>query len=249
MTKISVITLTLNEEKNVTECLASIRWADELIVVDSGSTDRTVELAKTFTQNILTVEWKGYGAARNLALERCTGDWVFWLDADERVPPELAEEIRRAVHQNDMQVAAYSVGRRAYFLGRWIKHCGWYPSRVTRLFRRGKGKFTETQVHEQLIVDGFVRELKNDLIHYTDPDLNHYFTKFNKYTSLAAHDMQTAGRSFALYDLIVRPVFVFLKMYLFRLGFLDGLQGFILSVASSTYVFTKYAKLWELQKK
>ena len=247
--KLSVITLALNEEKNIADCLATVRWADELIVVDSGSTDRTVELAKGFTNQILTVEWKGYGAARNIALERCTGDWVFWLDADERVPPGLADEIRQIVRQDDKRVAAYSVARRAYFLGRWIKHCGWYPSRVTRLFRKEKGRFTESRVHEQLIVDGVVKELKNDLIHYTDPDLSHYFTKFNRYTSLAAHDMQADGRSFVLYDLIIRPSFVFFKMYVLRLGFLDGLHGFILSVASSTYVFAKYAKLWELQKK
>lgn len=249
MTRLSVITLTLNEEHNIAECLSTVQWADELIVVDSGSTDRTVELAKSFTKHVMNVEWKGYGATRNLALARSTGDWVLWLDADERVTPELSAEIQRIVQTNETEIAAYSVARRAYFLGRWIKHCGWYPSRVTRLFRREKGRFTENNVHEQLRVDGVVRELRHDLLHYTDPDLKHYFAKFNRYTSLAAEDLQVAGRSFRLYDLLVRPWFQFFKMYIMRLGFLDGLQGFILSIVSSAYVFTKYAKLWELRRK
>jgi len=249
MPRLSVITLTLNEEHNIAECLSSVQWADELIVVDSGSTDRTVELAQSFTNHVMNVEWKGYGATRNLALARCTGDWVLWLDADERVTPELSAEIKRIVQANGKEIAAYSVGRRAYFLGRWIKHCGWYPSRVTRLFRREKGRFTENNVHEQLRVDGVVRELRHDLLHYTDPDLQHYFAKFNRYTSLAAEDLYAAGRSRRLYDLLVRPWFQFFKMYILRLGFLDGLQGFILSVVSSAYVFTKYAKLWELRRK
>ena len=249
MKRLSVITLTLNEEHNIGECLSGVQWVDELIVVDSGSTDRTVELAKSFTNHVMNVEWKGYGATRNLALARCTGDWVLWLDADERVTPELSAEIQRIVQTDEKGIAAYSVARRAYFLGRWIKHCGWYPSRVTRLFRREKGRFTENNVHEQLRVDGVVRELRHDLLHYTDPNLKHYFAKFNRYTSLAAEDFQAAGRSFRVSDLLVRPWFQFFKMYILRLGFLDGLQGFILSIVSSAYVFTKYAKLWELQRK
>ena len=249
MPRLSVITLTLNEEHNIAECLSGVQWADELIVVDSGSTDRTVELAKSFTNHVMNVEWKGYGATRNLALARCTGDWVLWLDADERVTNELSEEIRQLIQTNPKELAGYSIARRAYFLGRWIKHCGWYPARVTRLFRREKGRFTENNVHEHLLVDGIVGELRHDLLHYTDPDLKHYFVKFNRYTSLAADDLHAAGRSFRFYDLLVRPPFQFFKMYVMRLGFLDGLQGFILSVVSSAYVFTKYAKLWELQRK
>lgn len=249
MPRLSVITLTLNEEHNIAECLSGVQWADELIVVDSGSTDRTVERAKSFTRHIMKVEWKGYGATRNLALTQCTGDWVLWLDADERVTPELSAEIQHIVEKNEKEIGGYSIARRAYFLGRWIKHCGWYPSRVTRLFRREMGRFTENNVHEQLRVDGVVRELRHDLLHYTDPDLRHYFAKFNRYTSLAADDLHAAGRSFRFHDLLVRPPFQFFKMYIVRLGFLDGLQGFILSVVSSAYVFAKYAKLWELQRK
>jgi hypothetical protein len=174
---------------------------------------------------------------------------VLWLDADERVTPELAEEMQGVVRTDDPAVMGYTVARRAFFLGRWIKHCGWYPSRVSRLFRKGSARFNETRVHEQLIVNGRVVDLQHDLLHYTDPNLRHYFEKFNSYTSLAAEDMRTAGKSFLLYDLLVRPPFLFFKMYLLRLGFLDGLHGLIVCVLSSAYVFTKYAKLWELQSR
>jgi len=248
METLTVIVLTLNEDRNIAECLESIRWADRIIVVDSGSTDRTAEIAGRFTPDIITVSWRGYGAARNAGLERSATDWILWLDADERVPPALAGEIRGILAADNAAVAGYQVARRAYFCGKWIRHCGWYPSRVTRLFRRGKGRFSETNVHEQLVLDGAVRVLQNDLLHFTDPDLQHYFAKFNTYTSLAARDMRAAGRKFHLADIILRPAFQFLKMYVVRLGFLDGIHGFILCTASSAYVFTKYAKLWELTR-
>lgn len=246
MAKLSVITLAFNEEHNISDCLESVRWADEIIVVDSGSTDKTVELAGKYTGNVLTVEWKGYGATKNLAMERATGEWILWLDADERVPEKLSKEIKDIVRADDPEINGYEVARRAYFLGRWIKHCGWYPGRVTRLFRKAKSRFTESHVHEQIVVDGRIGTLQNDLLHFTDPNLEHYFSKFNRYTSLAAQDLQAQGRRSSLYDLLVRPAFLFFKMYILRRGFLDGMQGFILCVASSCYVFTKYAKLWEL---
>ncbi|MBX2991978.1 MAG: glycosyltransferase family 2 protein [Bacteroidetes bacterium] len=248
MAKLSVITLVLNEEHNIANCLESVKWADEIIVVDSGSTDKTVELARRFTDKVLTVEWKGYGATKNVALDRATGDWILWLDADERVPPELAEEIQLVLREDTMY-AGFEVARRAYFLGKWIRHCGWYPGRVTRLFRKDKSRFTETNVHEQIVVVGKIGNLQHDLLHFTDPDLQHYFSKFNNYTTLAAKDMHAARKTFSMYDILVRPPFLFFKMYIARRGFLDGIQGFMLSVVSSAYVFTKYAKLWELQHK
>ena len=248
MDRLTVIILTLNEERNISDCLESVKWADQIIVVDSGSTDRTTELAARYTASILRVSWRGYGAARNSGLDRSDGDWILWLDADERVPPELAEEIRGILAGGSPAVTGYQVARRAYFCGKWIRHCGWYPSRVTRLFRRGRGRFSETNVHEQLVLEGSVKTLRNDLLHFTDPDLQHYFTKFNTYTTLAAHDMRAAGRQFHLADILLRPAFQFIKMYVVRRGFLDGIHGFILCVASSAYVFTKYAKLWELKR-
>jgi glycosyltransferase involved in cell wall biosynthesis len=246
MGRLTVITLALNEERNIAQCLESVRWADEVIVVDSGSTDRTVEIARQFTDRVLSVEWQGYGATKNVALRQAQCEWVLWLDADERVPGELAKEIRAIVRKGEASAEAYSVARRAYFLGRWIKHCGWYPSRVTRLFLREKGKFSENRVHEHLVIDGRTAVLQHDLLHFTDPDLTHYFAKFNRYTSLAAEDMKASGRTASAADLVFRPPFMFLKMYVLRRGFLDGVQGLILCVVSSAYVFTKYAKLWEL---
>ncbi|MGB5872595.1 MAG: glycosyltransferase family 2 protein [Bacteroidota bacterium] len=248
MASLTVITLTLNEERNIADCLASVRWADEIIVIDSGSTDRTLEIARQYTDSIVAVEWSGYGAARNLGISRAKGDWILWLDADERVTEGLAGEIKAILRSPEEHVNGYRIARRAYFLGRWIKHAGWYPARVTRLFPRTRGKFTELKVHERLRIEGPLADTKHDLLHFTDPDLTHYFTKFNRYTSLAAQDMQAAGRSFSLGDLLIRPPFLFFKMYVLRRGFLDGIQGLILSVVSAAYVFTKYAKLWELKR-
>jgi glycosyltransferase involved in cell wall biosynthesis len=248
MAALTVITITLDEERNIAECLESVRWADQLVVIDSGSKDRTVELARQFTRDIYDIKWEGYGHARNFGLSYATGEWVLWLDADERVTSELAQEIQDLVRRDDTGYSGYSVARRAYFLGKWIKHCGWYPSRVVRLFRKGQGKFSETRVHERLELKGNIGLLQHDLLHFTDLNLQQYLSKFNKYTSLAAEDMAANGKRFRLQDLLIHPPFLFFKMYILRLGFLDGVHGFVLSVLSSAYVFSKYAKLWELTR-
>lgn len=246
MSTLSVIVLTRNEERNIRDCLNSVRWADEIIVVDAGSSDKTVQLARKFTKKVLVRPWEGFGPAKNFALSKAKGEWILWLDADERVTEELRKEIISVVATKNGQLVAYDVPRKAFFLGRWIKHCGWYPGRVVRLFRRDAGTFTEPNVHEELIVNGSRGHLQSDLLHYTDPDLFHYFTKFNRYTSLAAEDLEGSGRRFALPHLLFRPLWTFMRMYIVKRGFLDGMQGFILCVLSSAYVFTKYAKLWEL---
>jgi glycosyltransferase involved in cell wall biosynthesis len=248
MASVTVITITLDEEHNIAECLESVRWADQIVVVDSGSKDRTVDLAKRFTHDVFSIEWEGYGHARNIALDHASGDWIFWLDADERVPVALGKEIRELVHRDEPGYSGYEVARRAYFLGKWIKHCGWYPSRVVRLFRKGRGRFNETRVHERLELEGNIGRLQHDLLHYTDLSLQQYLSKFNKYTSLAAEEMAANGKKFRLWDLLTRPPFIFMKMYFLRLGLLDGIHGFILSVLSSAYVFSKYAKLWEVTR-
>jgi glycosyltransferase involved in cell wall biosynthesis len=248
MARLTVITIALNEEMNIAPCLESVRWADEIIVVDSGSTDRTVEQARRYTSQVFSVEWQSYGVARNFGLSHASGDWILWLDADERVTPELAAEIKQILERDDRRIAGYAIARRAYFLGRWIKHCGWYPSRVVRLFQKQYGKFTESRVHEKLELHGETRPARFDLLHFTDPNLHGYLLKFNKYTSLGADDLHDVGRRFRYSDVILRPVFQFFKMYLLRRGFLDGMPGFILCVLSSAYVFTKYAKLWEREQ-
>jgi glycosyltransferase involved in cell wall biosynthesis len=248
MATLTVVTLTFNEERNIASCLEGVRWADQVLVVDSGSTDRTVDIAQGLASEVLQIEWKGYGQARNVALQKATCDWILWLDADERVTPELADEIRAVLREDDRSVAGYDLARRAYFLGKWIRHCGWYPGRIVRLFRRGTARFSETLVHEQLVLQGATRPLQHDLLHFTDSDLDQYFWKFNRYTTFAAQDLHAAGRRAGPADLLLRPPFMFLKMYLFKLGFLDGVHGFILCVVSSAYVFVKYAKLWDFSR-
>lgn len=248
MATLGVVTIVLNEEHNIAGCLESVQWADQLLVVDTGSVDGTMATARKFTDHVLSLPWQGYGATKNAALAHVTTDWVLWLDADERVPVELANDIKAIISVGKPAVDAYDVARRAYFLGRWIRHSGWYPGRVTRLFRKGKGRFTETRVHERLIVDGTTGSLSHDLLHFTDPNLYHYGWKFNRYTSLAAEDLHASGRSFSFSDLIFRPAFQFFKMFVVRRGVLDGMPGLILAMLSSAYVFVKYAKLWELQK-
>lgn len=244
MTRVSVIVITRNEERNIRDCLSSARWADEIIVVDSGSSDGTVAAAREFSDKVFERPWEGFGASKNFALSQARNDWVFWLDADERVTPELAEEIELSLSgQTDM--VGFSVPRKAFFLGTWIRHCGWYPGRVVRLFRRDKAVFSNDRVHERLIADGPVAELKSDLLHYTDPSLEHYFTKFNRYTSLAAEDLAGKGRRTGIGRMLLNPVWTFFRMYFLRLGFLDGMPGLILCMLSAGYVFTKYAKLWE----
>jgi glycosyltransferase involved in cell wall biosynthesis len=242
---LSAIVITKNEEKNIRECLESVKWVNEIVIVDAGSKDRTVEIAKEFTRKIFNCPWDGYGAAKNYGLSQCTGDWVVSIDADERVTPELQKEILSVLSSADQKVAAMSMPRRANFLGTWIYHCGWYPGRITRVFRRSAGRFTEERVHEGLKIQGVTVSLHSDLLHFTDPDLKHYFEKFNKYTSLAAEELTERKKRFSLVKLVLNPFWVFVKMYIFRLGFLDGIPGLILCVLSANYVFTKYAKLWE----
>ena len=246
MGALSVIVITKNEQDNVRECLESVRWADEIIVVDSGSTDKTLKYARKFTRKIYKTEWDGFGATKRFALSKAKGEWVLSLDADERVTPELAREIQLVVKQNTAAYAGYSMPRKAFFLGKWIKHCGWYPGRLVRLFRRKSGSFTLSQVHESIQIKGSIGELKSDLLHFTDPNLEHYFQKFNRYTSLAAEDLVRSGEGFSFDKMLIRPVWAFLRMYFFQRGFLDGVEGFMLCVLSSCYVFTKYAKLREL---
>jgi glycosyltransferase involved in cell wall biosynthesis len=245
MDLLTVIVITHNEELNISDCLDSVKWADEIIVVDSNSSDNTTGLAKQYTTKVFTKEWKGYSEAKNFAIDQATNNWILSLDADERVTPELSKEINLILRNPESEYKAYEVGRRAYFLGKWIRHCGWYPGYVVRLFKRQEGRYNESRVHEKLQVNGNIGRLKNDLIHLTDRNLDHYFSKYNNYTSLAAQDLFENSRSFKITDIVFRPVLTFIKMYFLRFGFLDGIHGFVLSFLSASYVFTKYAKLWE----
>ena len=244
MKTISVILITLNEERNIRECLASVRWANEIIVVDSGSHDQTVRIARELADKVIVTGWTGYAQSKNLALQHASSDWVLWIDADERVTAELRDEIRRVLAGNS-EKAGYEIPRKAYFLGRWIKHCGWYPAHVLRLFRRGKGVFNDRIVHEGVQLQGFIGRLSNALLHFTDDTLDHYMDKFNTYTSLAAKDLSLRGKKAGLPGILFRPLAIFIKMFFLKKGFLDGVEGFMLCLLSANYVAFKYAKLWE----
>ena len=248
--KISSIVIAKNEERNIGRCLNSlISCADEIILlIDKSTTDKTREIADLFPQvKTEIVEWMGYSETKTYAASKTSNDWILWLDADEELSSELIKEILNFKNSNPMH-AAYSMPRKANFLGKWIEHSGWYPGRVTRLFHKQKCSFSSSDVHEHLIIEGSSGEFKNDIHHYTDPDIHHYFEKFNNYTTLAAGELFNKGKDFALADILIRPLVIFIKMYIVRKGFLDGIQGFILAVFSSAYVFTKYCKLWEMKK-
>ena len=247
MTRLTAVIIARNEEANLPRCLASLKWVDEIIVGDCGSTDRTVEIAKEAGARIVTYQWRGYGPAKQTVAEHATGEWVLSVDADEEVTEELAREIR-ALIENPGDVAGFRLPRRTYFLGRWIKYGGWYPDRVLRLYRRGQGRFTESSVHEALEVDGSVGVLQHDLLHYSYPTLEVYFEKFNRYTTLAAEEALRKGVRGSLVKTFLNPVAKFAKQYFLRAGFLDGIEGLLLAALSAGYVMTKYAKLRQLER-
>jgi len=206
-------------------------------------------IARDFTPKVFVKKWEGYGEGKNYGLQLATSDWVLWLDADERVSDALCSEIKSTIEVNVGGYDAYSIPRKAFFLGKWIKHCGWYPGRVIRLFRREKVRFNTEKVHETVTIFGTTGQLKQDLLHYTDRDLDHYYQKFNHYTTLAAEERILRRNHFSLFALLLNPVWTFLRMYVVKRGFLDGMHGFILSVLSAHYVFAKYAKVWEIESR
>lgn len=250
MNKISSITIAKNEEANLARCLKSLKGiVDELVVlVDESSTDGTLEIAREYADVVQSVAWEGYSKTKSKAVELCSNDWIFWIDADEEATEELKNELNEWKNSTP-SFPAYRVARRAFFLNKWIKHSGWYPGYATRLFNKHKAHFSDSDVHEFLHVDGKIGTLKNDLNHYTDPTIHHYFVKFNNYTSLAAEEIVRKGKKVGITDLLLRPFFIFIKMFIFRLGILDGLHGFILAGFSSMYVFVKYAKAIEKKLK
>ncbi len=247
--KLSSIIIAKDEEKNIKRCIESqLDCIDEIIVlVDDATADKTLEAAGNYEKvKAQNIKWKGYSETKSYAVELASNDWVLWIDADEALTPELSGELLK-FKSSSPDCSAYSFPRKANFLGRWILHSGWYPGRVTRLFNKHNAKFSGSDVHEELLVNGTTGRLKSDLEHYTDPNIKHYFEKFNNYTTLAAEELGKRGKNFRLTDILIRPLFIFFKMYFLKGGFLDGIQGFILAVFSSAYVFTKYCKLWELK--
>ncbi len=247
MKKISVAIITKDEERNIRECLESVKWADEIVVVDNGSADRTLQICREYGATVYQEEWKGYSAQKNSAVAKTRNDWVLSLDADERVTPELCREMEEALEKND-SVDGYFVPRKNYFLGRWIRHCGWYPDLNLRVFRRSKGSFGERAVHEKVDLRGKARTLESPLVHETYRTLDEFIQRMDRYSALAAQEMHREGRRTGWTDLVLRPPFTFLQMYFLRAGFLEGYLGLVLSVLYSFYTFTKYTKLKELER-
>lgn len=247
MATLGVMMITLNEERNIGRALESVKFADHIVVCDSQSTDRTVEIAREYDAMIITKEFTGFGDAKQAALNKLATDWVLVLDADEALDEQSQESIRKAIR--DAAYAGYQINRKSQFLGRWMTHSGWYPDWVLRLFRRERGRFTENKVHESVVVDGKIGRLKGHMLHHTDPDIDHYLVKLNRYTRLSAEELHAAGKGFNILKLLFGPTAIFLKRYILKLGFLDGFQGLLLAVFSGYHVFCKYAKLWELRRK
>ncbi|MBD3401967.1 glycosyltransferase [candidate division GN15 bacterium] len=247
MSRLSVVIITRNEEANLGRCLESVAFADEVIVVDSDSTDRTEEISVSRGAQFVTIEWAGFGPAKQAGVDRATGEWVLSIDADEAVPADLAEEITRVIADPD-SLDGYYLPRRTQFLGRWIGHCGWYPDYVLRLFRRERGRFDGAVVHEKVVVDGRVGRLKHDLLHYSYPTLEEYFVKFNRYTTMGAEQAHAAGKRAGWFAIAIKPVATFFTHYVSRQGFRDGLEGFLISTLSSAAVLVKYAKLRHLRR-
>lgn len=248
MPKLSAYVIAYNDEPNIRACLESVRWADELIVVDSYSTDATEKISREFTDRVYQHEFKGFGRLRNEAVAHATHEWVFSLDTDERATPALRDEIRLVLARGP-EASAYFVPRQNYFLGRWIRHCGWYPDyRQPQLFRKSLMRYREDLVHEGFELDGRPGYLAGHVLQYPFRDIDQYLAKMHRYSDLMARRMCEQGRRSHAHQLITHPLFTFAKMYLGRAGFLDGKPGLILSALYAYYTFVKYAKLWELTK-
>ncbi len=251
---LSVCIITFNEEANIGRTLESVSELvkasnGEIVIVDSGSTDRTAEIAKSYGARVFVEPWKGYAAQKNSAIEKASGDWILLLDADEAVSKELAAEIQRVMVQKDSDTTGYWMPRKNLFLGRWIAHGGFYPDRKLRLFRHGQGKVEGRLVHETVKVEGPMATLKGNLLHYAYPTLSGYIEHMNKYSSLGAQmAVQEGKRGFSFINVILRPWFTFFYNYFLRLGFLDGKEGLLLHFYHAVYVSWKYAKVWELSK-
>jgi (heptosyl)LPS beta-1,4-glucosyltransferase len=244
--KLSVTIITLNEAANIDACLSSVAWADERLVVDSGSTDGTADRARAAGARVIVRDWPGYSEQKNVAAGEASHDWILSIDADERVTPELGAEIATLLG-SEPPAAGYRVPRIAWHLGRWIRTTDWYPDYQLRLYDRRRARWKPRRVHESVEADGPVAPLQHDLQHYAYRDIGHHHQTMDRYTSLAAEEMYANGRRAGLSDLVLHPPAAFLRNYILRRGFLDGAAGFTISAMNAYYVFLKFAKLRERQ--
>ena len=246
--KISACVTTFNEERNITRCLESVKgWCDEIVVVDSYSSDRTVDICKRYTDRVYQHEWLGYIGQKNLARDMARNPWILFIDADEEVSPELREEILKELEADPPPYSGYQFPRMVNYLGQWIRHGEWYPDIKLRLFVKAKGQSGGQEPHDQVFVNGPIKTLKSPLWHYTYEDIDDHLTTMNRYSGITAKEKFKSGDRFCWTDFLFRPPFRFIKAYVLRGGFLDGKRGFLIAIVSSFGVCMKYAKLWELQ--
>ena len=246
---VSVILIVKNEEKNLPNCLASLTFVSEIVVVDSGSTDKTVAIAKSFGCTVLETDWKGYAATKQYGIDRASNDWILWIDADETVPEALQAEIIQFMQQaNPKQAGTFP--RKTFFLGRWIQYCGWYPGYVTRLFHRKTARMNQNILHEGVDLDSGVKNIyfKNDLFHDSYQNLHQYFQKMNDYGIDGARELQRKGKRFHVLQLFLNPFWNFFRFYILKKGFLDGIPGLMISIGSGFSNFIKYSNLYELER-
>jgi glycosyltransferase involved in cell wall biosynthesis len=247
---LSAILITRNEEANIRDCLAALSFAREIIVVDSGSTDATRELAEAAGARVLrTDDWPGFGPQKNRALILATQPWVLSIDADERVPAQLRDEIMAVVKGGDAKADVWDMPRKSSYCGQYMSYSGWYPDRVTRLFRRGKARFSDDVVHERLIADGPVAHLGSDLLHETFGDLETVLDKLNRYSTAGAERMREQGKRSSLASAIAHGLWAFIRTYVLQRGFLDGRMGFVLAVSNAEGTYYRYLKAWLAQRR
>ncbi|MDR2427503.1 MAG: glycosyltransferase family 2 protein [Endomicrobium sp.] len=250
MINISAYVLTKNEEKHIRECIESVKWADEIVIVDDFSTDSTVEISKSMGCKVVQNKFEYFGKQRNFALTQCSNGWVICLDADERITPELKEEIEQELRSTP-RADAFIAPRKSKFINRWILHSGWYPDyRHPVLFNKNKMKYKDQLVHEDIEYNGKKVYFKGDILHYPYDNIKQFVKKSDFYTDLRSKEMFERGEKFKVLNLFVNPSVMFFKMYIIKKGFLDGLTGLILALLySSFYTLMKYIKLWELENK
>jgi len=241
---LSVTVITKNEARNIEDCLRSVAWAQEIVVVDKYSTDGTADMAKGLGARVYQESWKGFARQKNCAVEKATGDWILSLDADERITVPLKEEIEETMGRKDA-FHGYFIARKNFFSGQWIRHGGWYPDYCLRLFKKGSGRFEERAVHEKVVITGSTGYLSNPLEHYTYRSVADYLIRMERYSRLAALEIAEAKRPLLWSALTLRPAFTFLNMYLLRGGFLDGKKGLFLAASYAYYTFLKYYRFSE----
>lgn len=244
---LSVAVITLNEEDRLPDCLKSVSFADDIVVVDSGSTDNTIKIAEIYDARVFKEKWHGFGPQKQLAIDQCVHDWVLILDADERIPEQTAAEIY-TLFAEPMKYAAYSFPRKNYFSGKWIRHGGWWPDRVVRLFNKRQCRMQPSIVHESLETMGSVEKILNPIAHHTNNTLKQSIEKMNRYSTAGAEQLYSKGVNASLLMAVLRAAWSFFHKYFLRLGFLDGFYGMNIAVTDAVSAFFKYAKLIEMKK-